>query len=296
MRRHGPARRAMTGASSSGAASSSFLSVISGSPDRPSHRACLCRCRPRAAPCGPPADRGCSTFGTSPSRRKLRIVPSASRSVTRKSSMRSSSPSTFSPDGSVTIASDRPADSTPARRGRRARRRRRPRCSAALADRELASRCPADRRSPNGSLRTSPRSRPGRPPRRRPRGSGGGASPPAARPALGLRLHAVDVLGDRLHVVVRHRQRRHALVGAAAADDRQDQFALLIVEHELRSKQVRSAQLAAAQVDAVAGAAGDRIERLPALDERRIARRTLLRREDGGTPAASLAAPAAGGG
>ena len=42
-------------------------------------------------------------------------------------------------------------------------------------------------------------------------------------------LQAVDVLGDGLDVLVRHRNRRHAAFGARALHDRQDQLAGLIV-------------------------------------------------------------------
>jgi hypothetical protein len=107
-----------------------------------------------------------------------------------------------------------------------------------------------------------------------------------------LCLNAVDELGNRLDVVLAHRQRWHALFGAAAANDRKEEFSLLIVQHELGSKQVGTAKLAAAEVDAVTRAAGHRVQRFPALDQRWIARWSLLCREDGGSSAASLTAPA----
>ena len=68
-------------------------------------------------------------------------------------------------------------------------------------------------------------------------------------------LKAVQVLRNRLDVLVRHRNRRHAALGARALDDRHDQLAGLIVQHELRSQEIRAAELAAARIHAVAGAA-----------------------------------------
>ena len=77
--------------------------VISGSPDKQSDRGCLCRCIPAADRDAAAAGRGSSTFGLSPSRRKVRCVPSASVSVTMKSSIRPRRPSTFWPAASVTV-------------------------------------------------------------------------------------------------------------------------------------------------------------------------------------------------
>ena len=94
-------------------------------------------------------------------------------------------------------------------------------------------------------------------------------------------LDAVEILRDRLDVLVRHRNGRHAAFGASALDDRQDQFAGLIVEHELRSQKVGTAELAAPRVNAVAGAADGGIQRFTALDQRRISGRPLLRRKRG---------------
>ena len=62
----------------------------------------------------------------------------------------------------------------------------------------------------------------------------------------------------------------------AALNDRDDQFAVLIAQRNLRSQQVRSAHVAAAQVRAVTAPAIDAEQRLPACDLRGIARRTLL--------------------
>ena len=84
-----------------------------------------------------------------------------------------------------------------------------------------------------------------------------------------------------LHVVGRKRHRRHRRHARLCAlrDDRPDQLALLIVEGELRAEQVRPADVAAAKVGAVAGAAVHVVEPLAARDERRIAGRALLRRK-----------------
>jgi hypothetical protein len=62
-------------------------------------------------------------------------------------------------------------------------------------------------------------------------------------------------------------------------NDRKNQFAILIVEHELGAKQVRTAHVAASQVGAVARSTRHAIQVLSTLDLRRIARRSLLRRE-----------------
>ena len=105
----------------------------------------------------------------------------------------------------------------------------------------------------------------------------------------------MNELGNRLHVVVTHRQRRHAFFGAAAANHRKKELTLLIVEHELGAEKVGTAKLTTAKIDAVAGAAGDGVERLPTFDERRITGRTLLCGEDGGTPATPLATSATWG-
>ena len=93
------------------------------------------------------------------------------------------------------------------------------------------------------------------------------------------RQHAVDVLGDGADVVVGQRQRRHPALGAAALDDRRDQLALLVVQHDERAQEIRAAQLAATQIGAVACGAGRGIDRATAFDQRGIAGRALLRRE-----------------
>ena len=66
---------------------------------------------------------------------------------------------------------------------------------------------------------------------------------------------------------------------AAAVHDRNDQLAVLIVQHELRSQQVDAAHVAAAQVGAVAEPAVDAVERGAALDDRGIGGRALRFRE-----------------
>src|SRR5206468_7952666 len=83
--------------------------------------------------------------------------------------------------------------------------------------------------------------------------------------------------------------RGHASVLAAAAHDRKNQFARLVAEHDLGAEQIRSAQLAAAQVGAVARAAVDVVRGFPARDDRRIAGRPLLRWEFSAPAAATLA-------
>src|SRR5919107_1420635 len=95
------------------------------------------------------------------------------------------------------------------------------------------------------------------------------------------RQHAVDVLGDRRYISIRQRNRRHAALGPRAPDNRQNRLALLISEDDRRAQQVGTASYAAAQVDAMAGAAVRNEERLAAGDELRIARWPLLRREGG---------------
>ena len=64
---------------------------------------------------------------------------------------------------------------------------------------------------------------------------------------------------------------------ARSADDGTDQLAILVAEHDLRAEQIRSALIAAAQVDSVAARAVDLIQGLAARDERRVAGRALLR-------------------
>ena len=78
-----------------------------------------------------------------------------------------------------------------------------------------------------------------------------------------------------------------------------DQLAILVVQHELRPEQVRAAELTAASVRAVAGAARSGEHRLAARDHRRIGRRTLMRRKPrllpSSVPAALTAAGPRGG-
>jgi hypothetical protein len=70
-------------------------------------------------------------------------------------------------------------------------------------------------------------------------------------------------------------------------DDWPNELSHLIVQDELRAKQVRSAELTATGIDAVTGAADARIDDLPAIDDLRIGGRTLLRRECRAAAAAS---------
>ncbi len=65
------------------------------------------------------------------------------------------------------------------------------------------------------------------------------------------------------------------------------ELAGLVVEHELRAEEVGAAELTAAGVGAVAGAAGPAKMPTAALDHLGVALRTLLRRE----PASSLTGP-----
>ena len=62
----------------------------------------------------------------------------------------------------------------------------------------------------------------------------------------------------------------------AALDDGQNQFAILVAEGHLRAQQVGSAQVAAAEVRAVATRAADAIQRFAARDLGRVAGRPLL--------------------
>ena len=103
---------------------------------------------------------------------------------------------------------------------------------------------------------------------------------------------AVDVLGDGLDVFFAQRQRRHrrhARILPAVLDDGHDQLAVLIVEHQLRAQQVGSADVAAAKVGAMAGAAVDLVEGLAARDRGGIGERALLRRERRTSAASPLA-------
>ena len=103
---------------------------------------------------------------------------------------------------------------------------------------------------------------------------------------------AVDVLGDRLDVLLGQRQRRHrrhARVLTAGLDERHDQLAVLIVEDQLRAQQVGPADVAAAKVAAMARPAVDLVQGLAARDRRGIGERALLRRERRTSATAPLA-------
>ena len=91
----------------------------------------------------------------------------------------------------------------------------------------------------------------------------------------------MDVFGDRADVLFGQRHGRHPAAvrrRAAVLDDRPHQLALEVAQDELRPQQVGPAEIAAAQVDAVAGAAVDAVNRLAAGDQLGIAGRALQRR------------------
>src|SRR5262245_30704265 len=75
-------------------------------------------------------------------------------------------------------------------------------------------------------------------------------------------MHKRREVGDLLGA---HRKRRHTPVGATCADDGADQFALLIVEHELRAQEAWPT-VATANVSAVAERAVSAEGGTPALD------------------------------
>ena len=207
--------------------------------------------------------------------------------------MRRSGPSIFSPDGSVTATVIGLGGEVRAARLGRARRRRRRSASGSAASSLPAAATPMPCRSPDGEWQLlhlaakyfcaaagvpDERVRRRRVARRR-----GPLAP-------GGRQDAVDVLRDRLDVFVRDpQQRRHPLVGARPADDRVNQFPRLVVQHDRRAQQIRSAGHAAAQVHPMARTAVDRVDAFPALDEHRIAGWALLRRKRRpSAPAAAL--------
>jgi hypothetical protein len=67
---------------------------------------------------------------------------------------------------------------------------------------------------------------------------------------------------------------------------------VLIVEHQLGTKQVRASELSTAEIDAVAGGARHRVERPASFDDRGVCLGALLGRENGRLAAAtSLTAP-----
>ncbi len=79
----------------------------------------------------------------------------------------------------------------------------------------------------------------------------------------------------------------HARILPSLQDDRSDELAGLVVQHELRPQQVRSTLVSAAQVATVTGPAVDPIEPVAALDHLGIARWPLL----GGKGRRSSASP-----
>jgi hypothetical protein len=91
----------------------------------------------------------------------------------------------------------------------------------------------------------------------------------------------VNVLGNREDVGLGQAKTGHRPHDAltAVANDRQHILAVLIREDDLRSQQVRSALVAAAQIRAVAGGAVHAEERAAAGDHRGVAWRALLLRK-----------------
>src|SRR4026207_553212 len=67
------------------------------------------------------------------------------------------------------------------------------------------------------------------------------------------RNHAMNVFGNRDHVVIGNRQWWHTAFGASAADDRKDQLAMLIHQHGSRAQKVWPSGHTSAQVDTVTG-------------------------------------------
>ena len=207
-----PGRQGPRAAAARAASSSSRLEhVISGSPGTPSRRACPCRCRPPAARDGGSSGSRISTFG------HVALAPEAadasrrlSASVTRKSSMRTSRPSTFSPDGSVTVAVHRARTGAVGAAPRRGPRP--PRAGAAAGDPQRsaapsarAARVAMPCRSPVGEWQLAHFAAEvgGAGVRHRRRGCSSDDRLARRRPALvaALRLQAVEVRGDRLHVL-----------------------------------------------------------------------------------------------
>ena len=92
---------------------------------------------------------------------------------------------------------------------------------------------------------------------------------------------AVEVFGEGLDVGVgqgRGRHGSHPRGITSAKDDGPNQLALLIVENELRTEQIRTARVATTQVGAVAKPAVGFIQRLSSCDEFGITGCALLGR------------------
>src|SRR5439155_22903171 len=75
----------------------------------------------------------------------------------------------------------------------------------------------------------------------------------------------MDERRDVGNLIRREGKLRHTAVGPTVLDDRRDELAMLIVEHDAGAKQARSA-VAAARIDSVAERAVDAVERLAAGD------------------------------
>jgi hypothetical protein len=103
-----------------------------------------------------------------------------------------------------------------------------------------------------------------------------------------FREHAPNKCGDGLHVIIGHVDRRHPLIFAGAVNDRSQQLAILIVQHELPSKEIGPAHFATAKIGAVAASALEAVDLATARDKGGIVRIALLRGK------ARDAAPAAG--
>ena len=218
--------------------------------------------------------------GSSPLRRIVRIVPSGCAIVTRKSSRRTRRPSTFSPAGKVTVAVTR-CGPRAGRHRRRARSPGRP-TPTVLQHRELGDTCRDALKVTSGRMTAGAV----RGEERRPgialadqdvQHDRLGARRFADRAACGLQR--MKIHGHRLHIGLAHGNRHHDRPGAPVLDHREDELTVLIVQHELRSQEVRPTELATTRIDAVAGAARADIQAAPALDYRRVGGRALLRRE-----------------
>ena len=99
--------------------------------------------------------------------------------------------------------------------------------------------------------------------------------------------HTPDICGHCRRIRRTHIDGRHSGILTAALNDRDDRLAVAVAQGNLRSQQVGSANVAASQVRAVTAGATDAVQRLPARDLRRVARRPLL---SGNEPSAAPSA------